>query len=172
MKKTASVDDYCTGRITQEAMEERMRLFFRLVAMSGKKNNLTMMKPAFVDCDYEKKQLTLSFPVLEWELNDKNGMHGGWIACIFDTTFGLLMYHYVGGDEMATISLHTDYIKSVPAGDILRCQAEIQRLGSNIVAIKGQLFLSDGLLAAQSSGIFMRVKNKNGIDTTFQNVME
>ena len=47
------------------------------------------MQVEFYACNYEKKSVTLRFPVQRWELNHMATMHGGLIATAIDTTCGV-----------------------------------------------------------------------------------
>ena len=72
---------------TQENMEDNIKNFVN--SINSQQKFISMLKPAFGNCNIETKELTLKFHVDEWMLNPQNALHGGITTAIFDTTFGL-----------------------------------------------------------------------------------
>lgn len=60
---------------SQEAMEKALKADFEKIYENQANSVNGMMQPEFVECDYENKTLTISFPVLEWE---KQGRNDAW----------------------------------------------------------------------------------------------
>jgi hypothetical protein len=56
------------------------------------------MKASFAGCDYEEQSITFAFETQHWQINERGGIHGGAIAGMFDTAFGIMN---VSGDLMA-----------------------------------------------------------------------
>lgn len=50
------------------------------------------MRARLVDCDYEEQTVTYAFPTQDWQINEKGGIHGGAIAGMFDTAFGMELH--------------------------------------------------------------------------------
>ena len=48
------------------------------------------MRARLVSCDYENQTVTYAFPTQTWQINEKGGIHGGAIAGMFDTAFGVV----------------------------------------------------------------------------------
>ena len=59
------------------------------------------MRARLVDCDYEAQTVTYAFPTQDWQINEKGGIHGGAIAGMFDTAFGVVA-NFTAGDNEAT----------------------------------------------------------------------
>ena len=63
------------------------------------------MRAHLVDCDYEGQTVTYAFPTQDWQINEKGGIHGGAIAGMFDTAFGVVANFTAGENEATTVDL-------------------------------------------------------------------
>ena len=58
------------------------------------------MKAWFMGCDYEQQTITMGFETQPWQINERGGIHGGAIAGMFDTAFGIA--NFIAGANEAT----------------------------------------------------------------------
>ena len=115
-----------------------------------------MMKPEFVDCSFEEKTLTLSFPVLEWEKNRVGSMHGGIVGAAFDIAMGFLTRFLIGESFAPTINLETVFIRPIPIGDILVIHVKTNLSGRKLTHLYGEAFIkSSGKLAATATSSYL-----------------
>lgn len=106
-----------------------------------------MMDPSLVAFDRDKHSITIEFPVLEYQLNEHDTMHAGFIAAAFDEAFGIFAAYLGEGKPNVSINISLNYIKPIPMGDSIRVTAKATSLGRRILTITGECHLSsNGLL--------------------------
>ena len=114
-----------------------------------------MMKPEFVECSFERKMLTMTFPVLEWEKNRVGAMHGGMIATAFDIAFGLLTRFLARQNFTPTIQLETVFLRPIPIGDAFVVHVKANLAGRKLTHLYGEGFVkSTGKLAATATSSY------------------
>lgn len=146
--------------ITENLSQKNMEAWFSKISAPDsflkKKGVLPLLNPTFKDCGFEKKELTLAFKVMDWELNPEGGLHGGMIISGFDITFGLLCHYFSQPNMVCTVNLSTTFIQPVLPSDTVEYHARIISQGKNVVAMTGEARLKRGnILAATASTTFM-----------------
>ena len=68
----------------------------------------------FIDCDPEKRILTLAYDMTSWASNYRGVTHGGLIASTFDQCMGILAYWCAGEMVCQTVNMMITYLKPVP----------------------------------------------------------
>lgn len=122
-----------------------------------------MLRPEFVECNYEEKTLTLSFPVVEWELNRVGVMHGGAITSTFDLTMGIMTRYFSDLNFAPTVTLETTFIRPVPLHDHLIIKIKSNLAGKTLTHLYGEGFVkSSGKLAATARATFLNVDIMQG----------
>lgn len=117
---------------------------------------LDLLNPKFSRCNYEKKELVLSFGVKHWELNPEGGLHGGIIVTGFDTTFGLLCHYFAKPNMVCTVNISTTFIEPILPNDTVEYHAHIISQGKNVVSMVGEARIQkDQTLAATATTTFM-----------------
>ncbi len=144
---------------SQEAMER----WFRQVTTPGSRllshGVVPKIEPKFVECNFEEKSVTLSFDVLEWELNPQNVIHGGIIATAFDTTLGLLCHYFTKPQVVITVSLNTTYHKPIFMGDAFHIKAKMEFQGRSLCNITGDAWTQNhSVLAASATSVFKALR--------------
>ena len=82
----------------------------------------------------EDRTITLSFPVLEKELNPNGAMIGGIICTAIDITYGILVYSLCGENVIPpTITMTTNFINPIFKNDTLLVSAKIESWGKCII---------------------------------------
>ena len=144
---------------TQESMEDSIKKFVN--SINSQKKFISMLKPAFGNCNIETKELTLKFHVDEWMLNPQNALHGGITTAIFDTTFGYLAHYFSENRFVTTITLTTNYLKPIWLNDDIEVTGRIVSLGKNIVNLIGEIKIPErNVVAGTATASFMILQNK------------
>lgn len=126
---------------------------------------LKLLNPAFTGCNFEKKELVLSFKVRDWELNPEGGLHGGIIVTGFDTTFGLLCHYFAKPNMVCTVNISTTFLQPILPSDIVEYHARIISHGKTVVSMVGEARLKrHNILAATATTTFMVLDKQ--MDTT------
>ncbi|MDD3395474.1 MAG: PaaI family thioesterase [Anaerotignum sp.] len=139
--------------------QEDMELWFGQVTKPGSRllshGVVPKIQPKFVSCNFAEKTVTLSYGVLEWELNPQNVIHGGIIATAFDTTLGLLAHYYTKPQVITTVSLNTTYHKPVFLGDTFHIKAKLEFQGRSLCNITGEARTQkNSVLASSATAVF------------------
>lgn len=80
-----------------------------------------------------------------------NKMHGGLIATLLDEAMGDYV-NKVTGQQAVTARMEVRYRESVPVGKQVRVVSRLVKKKGRLYDMKGELFLSDGTLAAEATG--------------------
>ncbi|KAF5069876.1 Thioesterase superfamily protein [anaerobic digester metagenome] len=146
--------------IRENLSQKNMEAWFSKISAPDsflkKRGVIPLLNPNYKKCNFEKKELTLAFKVMDWELNPEGGLHGGMIVSGFDITFGLLCHYFSQPNMVCTVNLSTTFIQPVFPGDTVEYHARIISQGKNVVAMTGEARLIRGnILAATASTTFM-----------------
>ncbi|MGI6751137.1 MAG: PaaI family thioesterase [Anaerovoracaceae bacterium] len=140
--------------IANKKMEEEFKVRINIMheRESGRPNG--MIQPSLISCDAGKKEVTYEYPVLDWELNFKDVLHGGIMSLMFDLSMGLLANYYATGFS-PTSNINVNFIKPAPKGDKLLVTARIISVGKRLVNVYAEAYLkSSGAMAANAFGTF------------------
>jgi acyl-coenzyme A thioesterase PaaI-like protein len=119
-------------------------------------NCFLSMKGEFLE--YESRtSLTAAFPVLDDSLNPLRKMQGGFITAAFDNTFGPLSY-LAARCPCITVDLHTQFIRSVSAGDTLTVTAKVVSRSAGMIYLSATAFDSNGKLVAMCAANMIPAK--------------
>ena len=113
------------------------------------------LQPHIVSCDAETPAITVSFPILPWELNGNGVVNGGISATMLDAVMGTLSYAISGGFT-PTISLNISYLRPVPAEGTMVVRAEATMVGRTVICVSGALWdqRDPARLLATAQGVF------------------
>lgn len=141
---------------SKEEMDYLLKKNLKLILGNNKKRVENMMAVEFIGFSDDRKSLTLSFPVLEWELNPLGIMHGGIITAAFDNTYGSYTHCIAENKFITTVNISTSFLKPVNLDDSLIITVKANSIGKTIISMTGEGYLkSSGILAATSSATFM-----------------
>lgn len=116
-------------------MEQEIRKSMEQLYPKDPDHLYSRMQVEFYACNYEKKSVTLRFPVQSWELNHMATMHGGLIATAIDTTCGVTVRSVSGSERIPTINLNLNYLSPAMAQDALLVTAKADRAGRRICSV-------------------------------------
>ena len=119
-------------------------------------NCSVLMKGEYVGYE-SRSMLTIAFPVLEEYLNPMKTMQGGIISAAFDNVFGPLSY-LAARTPCTTLDLHTNYIRSILAGDTLTVTAKVVSRGISAMHLSGEAVNAKGKLIATCTSHMVPVK--------------
>lgn len=137
-----------------------------LVSELGETSNIQfpscyeVMKPRLIEY-IQGEKIIMAFPVLDWQINPRGAMQGGFITSAFDNVFGALSVIETKERDVATIDINTTYERPIYKGDELIIIAWIKFKGRTLVHLWGEGYNKEGKLVATGSSNFIVLKNKN-----------
>ena len=115
-----------------------------------------MMHCSLKRCNYEEQSVTYAFPTLKWQINEKGGIHGGAIAGMFDTAFGVVANFTAGENEATTTDMTISFLRGVDYGMELEMTVYIVKAGRSLIRQRAELKdAATGKLLATGSGSWM-----------------
>lgn len=114
------------------------------------------MQARLFSCDYEAQTVTFAFPAQTWQINEKGGIHGGAIAGMFDTAFGVVANLTAGENEATTTDMTVSFLRGVEYGMELHLTVYIVKAGRSLIRQRAELTdAATGRLLATASGSWM-----------------
>ena len=99
------------------------------------------LKAEYVSCNVEEKEVTLRYPLLEWEVNGIGSLHGGIIAAMFDLTMFTSIFPYAGRSIPPTASMTINYLKPVPMEGYVYIKARATSAGRSLATSYAEAYL-------------------------------
>ena len=114
------------------------------------------MQARLVSCDYEAQTVTYAFPTQDWQINEKDGIHGGASAGMFDAAFGGVANFTAGENEATTVDMSVSFLRGVDYGMELYLKVYIVKAGRSLIRQRAELTdAATGKLLATASGSWM-----------------
>ena len=114
------------------------------------------MKAHLVDCNYEEQSVTYRFETQKWQINERGGIHGGAIAGMFDTAFGVVANLTAGDNEATTTDMTISFLRGVELGMEVDLKVYIVKAGRSLIRQRGELYdAATKKLLATGSGSWM-----------------
>ena len=115
-----------------------------------------LMNVHLVGCNYEEQSVTYGLPTQKWQINEKGGIHGGAIAGMFDTVFGVVANLTAGDEGATTTDMTVSFIRGVEFGMELEMTVYIVKAGRSLIRQRAELKdAATGKLLATGSGSWM-----------------
>jgi uncharacterized protein (TIGR00369 family) len=93
-------------------------------------------------------------------LNSVQIAHGGFLATVADTAFGVILRRALGSESLyITVNLNIDYLGAVREGDWLEAHVDVLKSGSSFANASCLLKVGDRLVL-RASGVFTPWKRK------------
>ena len=119
------------------------------------------LAPELHSFDDARQELTLKYPVQDWEVNGLGTLHGGIISTMMDLTMSMVVYLYSRESIPPTISMTTNYLRPVPMENYVYIKARITSCGKrNATAYCEAIVPASGKTAATSICTYAIVKAK------------
>jgi uncharacterized protein (TIGR00369 family) len=114
------------------------------------------MKARLMGCNYEEQSVTYRFQTQPWQINERGGIHGGAIAGMFDTAFGVVANLTAGDNEATTTDMTVSYLRGVELGMEVDMTVYIVKAGRSLIRQRAELKdAATGKLLATGSGTWM-----------------
>lgn len=114
-----------------------------------------LMKPSFLGCQRIQQEVTIEFPVQDFQLNEHDTMHAGFISAAFDEAFGIMAAYLCQGSDNVSINITLNCIKPIPMGDNIQITVKATSFGRRILTLTGECHLgSNGLLTNTALATF------------------
>ena len=114
------------------------------------------MKVHLARCCYEDQSVTYAFPTQKWQINERGGIHGGAIAGMFDTAFGVVANLTAGENEATTTDMTISFLRGVEYGMELELTVYIVKAGRSLIRQRAELAdAATGKLLATAIGSWM-----------------
>ena len=114
------------------------------------------MKARLMGCNYEEQSVTYRFQTQPWQINERGGIHGGAIAGMFDTAFGVVANLTAGDNEATTTDMTVSYLRGVELGMEVDMTVYIVKAGRSLIRQRAELKdAATGKLLAIGSGTWM-----------------
>ncbi|MBE6990286.1 MAG: PaaI family thioesterase [Ruminococcaceae bacterium] len=104
-------------------------------------------------CCYAEQSVTFAFETQRWQCNDRGEIHGGAIAGMFDTAFGVVAYITAGGPVTSTAELSVSFLRSVAYGTSVHVKVIVLKAGRSLIRQRAELTdAATGSLLAVAGG--------------------
>ena len=113
------------------------------------------LKAALVSCDDGNQEITLSFPLEDWQVNGLGTLHGGMVNTMMDLAMSMAVYCFSRQTIPPTVSMTTNYLRPVPMEGSVEIRARVTSLGRrNATAYCEAVIPKNGKLAATAVGTY------------------
>lgn len=106
--------------------------------------------------DFSEKSMSVEFETLPWQINERGGIHGGAIAGMFDTAFGVVANCTSilgGGNEAATADMNISFLRPVEYGEHTIVKVYVVKKGRTMIRLRAEMFCKEsGKLVATGVG--------------------
>ena len=120
---------------------------------------LNMLDLHYQASSWQEQSITLQTDVKMWQMNPNGVLHGGIMATLFDSAFGILIRSICIDAMISTIGLSVSYLRPVQNSTQLSINVQMKYLGGTIMHVRGEAF--DGtVLVATSDASFIKMKKK------------
>ena len=108
------------------------------------------MRAHYHSCDFEEQSISIRFDTQAWQRNERDGIHGGAIAGMFDTACGVVA-NFVAENEAATSDMYVSYVRPLELGEHAILKTWIVRAGRSMIRLRAEMFCEEsGKLVATS----------------------
>lgn len=114
------------------------------------------MHAHFECCDYDEQTITIGFDTLKWQINERGAIHGGAIAGMFDTAFGIVANFVVGVNEATTTDMNISFLRGFEYGQHCNVKVYIVKAGRSLIRLRAEMIcVETGKILATGSGSWM-----------------
>lgn len=113
------------------------------------------LKAELEGCSDEEQELTLRFPLQDWQVNGLGTLHGGMISTMMDLTMSMAVYCFSRQSIPPTITMTVNYLRPVPMESAVWIKARVTSLGKrNATAYCEAIVPGTGKVAATAIGTY------------------
>lgn len=119
------------------------------------------LKAELEACDEAQQELTLRFPLQQWQVNGLGTLHGGMVSTMMDLAMSMAVYCFSRQSIPPTISMTVNYLRPVPMEAWTTVRARVTSLGRrNATAYCETLIPGSGKVAATAIGTYAVIPRK------------
>lgn len=119
------------------------------------------MKAQLESVDEEKQELTLRYPLEDWEVNGLGTLHGGMSSAMMDLTMSMAVFCFSRQTIPPTISMTVNYLKAIPMEGSVLIKARVTSLGKrNATACCEAIIPASGKVACTAIGTYAIIPKK------------
>ena len=143
---------------TEKWLEDELR--FINETMSRTLNG--RLKAELFSCSDEQKELTLRFPLMDWQVNGLGTLHGGMMNTMLDLAMSMAVYCYSRTSIPPTLSMTTNYLRPVPMeGGSVLIRVKLTSLGRRTATAYGEAIVpATGKIACTAIGTYAVIEKK------------
>lgn len=139
-------------------MEKRFQEILNHIKQPQELRLNNMLDPFFLGADEEEMTADILFCTQEWERNQRNEIHGGAIASMFDTAMGVCAAAFQGQGSVSTADLQVSFIRPFLSGAFI-FSTQITSVGKTLIrATCVAKEKQSGKIVATASGTFVPFK--------------
>ena len=113
------------------------------------------MKAELESCDEATQEITLRFPLQDWQVNGLGTLHGGMINTMMDLVMSMAVYCFSRRSIPPTVSMTTNYLRPVPMDGYVLIKARLTSLGKrNATAYCEAIVPATGKVACTAIGTY------------------
>ena len=114
------------------------------------------LNAALESCSDETRELTLRFPLQDWQVNGLGTLHGGMVNTMMDLAMSMAVYCFSRRSIPPTISMTANYLRPVPMdGGYVLIRARLTSLGKrNATAYCEAIVPATGKTACTAIGTY------------------
>lgn len=113
------------------------------------------LKAELASCDDARQEITLKFPLQQWQVNGLGTLHGGMINTMMDLVMSMAVYCFSRQTIPPTISMTANYLRPVPMEEYVLIKANLTSLGKrNATAYCEAIIPSSGKVACTAIGTY------------------
>ena len=119
------------------------------------------LKAALADINAEKQEITLSYPLEDWQVNGLGTLHGGISGAMMDLTMSIAVFAFSRETIPPTITMTTNYIRPVPMKGSVLVTARVNSIGKrNATAYSEVIIPESGKIACSGTGVYAIIKKQ------------
>ena len=119
------------------------------------------LKAELDGCDEARQELTLRFPLQDWQVNGLGTLHGGMISTMMDLAMSMAVYCFSRESIPPTITMTVNYLRPVPMEEGVLVRARVTSIGKrNATAYCETIVPATGKTAATAIGTYAVVPKK------------
>lgn len=101
------------------------------------------MKAYYVGCNYQECSVTIGFETQGWQINERQAIHGGAIAGMFDTAMGTMANFIAGKNEATTADMNLCFIRELELGQHCQIRVITVKAGRRLIRLRAEMICEE-----------------------------
>ncbi len=121
------------------------------------------LKAELEACGDGAREVTLRFPLEQWQVNGLGTHHGGIICTMMDLAMSMAVYCFSRQSIPPTVSMSVNYLRPVPMDAYVSIRARVTSLGKrNATAYCETVIPASGKIAGTAIGTYAVISKEKG----------